>query len=434
MTRLQKESDIWVLSPTAKDLQAGASYAAMTLPWTFNRMMKNTGPNGQRERGLNIAKGIVGQEMLKLALQQRGIKVKTQRKSHRDEDLFDFRISMDDRDVLLDVKTFHHYSDYGIEGIKPLSKKIIIDNAGYPGPDWRRFFPMLIAHTQILQQKEYYFFAMASSIDPRKDLDNGRSAYAITAFPYGEYLPFFSSKRLCLAREEAGKGIFLRVRYERGGLFNGVNIAVRILGEWDGKSRIEEVVLGSSPTANAIGPFSCVNSFQIDRNTYEMLEGTVHISVGSNKFQSPVLDSTKANVNVAPSAEMPINRLGFCNLILPSDYKLYCIGWLPKTEFLTQLRKYKGWIWPNDSIDRFKNQAWSQITANDRKTFSRVGLADCLTYKPSAVNAGWMKTSGHGPGACCYVFPNTGHHGGVKETNLYVLPQDLFTMACIKDI
>ncbi len=39
-----------------------------------------------------------------------------------------------------------------------------------------------------------------------------------------------------------------------------------------------------------------------------------------------------------------------------------------------------------------------------------------------------MKTSG-GPGgnACCYVFPNV-RGGGIRETNLYVLPQDLTIM------
>lgn len=434
MTKVQKESDIWVLSPAREDLRAGADYAALTLPWTFNRMMKNTGANGQRDRGLNIAKGIVGQEMLKRALQEHGVKAKTQRKSHRDEDLFDFRIKTDTKDILLDVKTFHHYTDYAKQDIDPLSKKLIIENAGYPGPDWRRFLPMLITHTQIHQKKEYYFFAIASSIDPRKDLDNGRTAYAITAFPYGEQLPFLSSKGLCLAREAAGKGFFLKVRYQRGGLFNGKKFTFNILGEWDGKIRNEEIVLGGSSAVNKRGPFSCVNSFQIDRETFEMLEGTIYLSVASNQLQSPVLGATKVNQNIAPTSEMSINRNAFCNLVIPDNYKLYCIGWLPKQEFLSCVRKYKGWIWPSDATDRFKNQAWSQITARDKVTFTRAGYADCLTFKPSAVNAGWMKTSGRGPGACCYVFPNTGHHGGVKETNLYVLPQDLFIMANIKDI
>ena len=35
---------------------------------------------------------------------------------------------------------------------------------------------------------------------------------------------------------------------------------------------------------------------------------------------------------------------------------------------------------------------------------------------------------GRGGGSCCYVFPNIGRNGGVKETNLFVLPQDLKTM------
>ena len=42
-----------------------------------------------------------------------------------------------------------------------------------------------------------------------------------------------------------------------------------------------------------------------------------------------------------------------------------------------------------------------------------------------------MKTTGRGGGACCYVYPNIGANGGVKETNLYVLPQDLRTIASL---
>ena len=43
MMETLKPNDIWVLKPTIDDLKVGANYAAITLPWTFNRMMMNTG-------------------------------------------------------------------------------------------------------------------------------------------------------------------------------------------------------------------------------------------------------------------------------------------------------------------------------------------------------------------------------------------------------
>jgi hypothetical protein len=105
MALLNKATDIWVLRPTKEDLLAGAKYASLTLPWTFNRMMMNTGSAGQRSRGLNIAKGIVAQEILGRALAGRGIKSKVQRKSYRNDDLFDFQIAFNGSLTKIDVKT-----------------------------------------------------------------------------------------------------------------------------------------------------------------------------------------------------------------------------------------------------------------------------------------------------------------------------------------
>ena len=100
-----------VLEPTESDLQVAASYAAITLPWTFNRMMKNTGSKGQRDRGLNIAKGILAQEMLRRTLQDLGIEASTQRKSHRDNDLFDFQVELDGTRLKLDIKSMNYYNN-----------------------------------------------------------------------------------------------------------------------------------------------------------------------------------------------------------------------------------------------------------------------------------------------------------------------------------
>ena len=144
-------SDIWVLTPTEVDLAEGARYASVTLPWTFNRMMLNTGSAGQQLRGLNIAKGIVGQEVLRQELTRRGMSLDVQRKSHRDVDLFDFFLVVHGHRRKLDVKSVNFYSDYATLGRDPISPQLIADNAGYCGPDWRHFFPLLVPHTQILR-------------------------------------------------------------------------------------------------------------------------------------------------------------------------------------------------------------------------------------------------------------------------------------------
>ncbi len=428
MTQLSKTDEIWGLTPKKEDLSAGANYAAITLPWTFNRMMLNTRSAGQQSRALNIAKGIIGQEVLRRALAARGISAEVQRKSYRDEDMFDFHVLINGTVTKLDVKTLNYYSDYADVGRAPFSPKFVIANAGYPGPDWRRFFPMLVPHTQINQDKEAYCFAIASSIDFRRNVHTNRMGYALTAFPYGKPMGFMSSRQLCINRERADNGFYIECSYTTENLFNGAEMTLTVLGEWAGTFKKVEVPLKRNRAVSGIGPFSCVSSFQIGRADYDRLFGQIKVSVCRNDFTEPVRNSARLNINVAPKESLVFTREDFCNLILPSDYTIYFIGWVTKEDFLQKCRNYTGWVWPLDRINKYENQPWSQITEKDRTSIERAGFGDCIQEKTRLMKAGWMKTHGGGGGACCYVYPNIGRHGGVKETNLYILPQDLHIM------
>lgn len=429
MTQLSKAEDIWVLKPTREDLIAGANYAAITLPWTFNRMSMNTSSSGQQSRALNIAKGIVGQEILRRELEKRSISAQVQRKSHRDDDLFDFQLPINGVVRRLDVKSVNYYSNYSESGRSPLSSQLIVANASYPGPDWRRFFPMLVPHTQVQQAKDAYCFAISSSIDFRRDIDTDRAGYTITAFPYGNHMAFMARKQLCIARENAEKGFYASCSYSTDAfLFNGHGLTFTLIGEWDGQMVRRVVELKPGTVVENVGPFSCLSSFQLDRNDYDRIHGRIEISISRNDFTSPILNTTKSNINVLPTESLILQRSDFCNLMLPTDYTIYFIGWVMKEDFLQACRKYSGWVWPNDNANRYHNQPWTQITESDRKSIGRAGFENCIQGNPHLLKAGWMKTNGQGGGACCYVFPNIGSRGGVKETNLYALPQDLQAM------
>ena len=430
MRKLRAKEDIWVLKPSTEDLEAGAHYAAVSMPWTFNRMMLNTSSNGQRSRALNIAKGVVGQEMLKRAMHRAGIKADTQRKSHRDEDLFDFNAEIRGIRTKLDLKSVNYYTNYDPVGREPFSEELLMKHAEYAGPEWRTFFPMLVPHTQIEQSKQGYCFAIARSIDLRKDIATNRSGYALTAFPYGRHLGFLSNQKLCLQREEAEQGFYVGLMYGKDSMFySEVNLTV--IGEWAGKLNEVEVMLPPGEVKQ-VGPFSCISSFQLDTNSYNQFDGWVEIVVKRNDFTRPVLNASKRNINMVPSESFHLSRSDFCNLFLPRDYTLFVIGWTYKDEFLQACRQYTGWVWPLDSIDKFKNQDWTQITERDRKTLAAKGFGSSIQASPRMLSAGWLKTTGRGGGACCYVFPNIGANGGVKETNLYVLPRDLYNMDSLK--
>jgi len=160
-------------------------------------------------------------------------------------------------------------------------------------------------------------------------------------------------------------------------------------------------------------------------------QGEISITFSKNEFKKPILNTLKKNVNLVPKNSFTIKKEDFVNLILPSDFKVYFLGWIIKDEFIEMCKKYKAYVWPHDKTSKFHNQQWTQITEDDIKKISSKGFKDCITRKPNKINAGWLKTSGRGTGACCYVFPNT-FGGGIKETNLYVLPADLTPMDYLK--
>lgn len=430
MKKFKSEQDIWVLTPTATDLEAGARYAAISLPWTFNRMMLNTSSDGQQRRALNIAKGIVGQEMLKHEMERVGVRARTQRKNYRDEDFFDFETDILGVPTKLDLKSINYYTDYEPIGREPFSLDFFMKHIGYAGADWRTFFPMLVPHTQIEQSKEAYGFAIATSLDLREDIETKRSNFALTAFPYGEHLEFLSSPRLCRQREDSYEGFHIQLLHRVNSLLPS-QVTVKVIGEWAGKLR--EISIKLSPEAiKQCGPFSCISSFQVDKESYDQYNGQVEISIKKNKFKVPVYNSSRRNINKPLRRSFVIKRSDFCNLYLPEDYTLYVIGWIRKEKFLKACRQYTGWIWPQDSVDRFKNQPWDQLTERDRNMLERKGFKDCMPQKGDPLQAGWLKTTGHGGGACCYVFPNVWGSGGVKETNLYVLPKDLCGMDSLR--
>jgi len=430
MKKLLEKSEIWTIKPEDEDFKVAAHYASISLPWTFNRMMMNLSSAGQQRRALNIAKGILAQEGLKRLFIKHGIEAKTQRKSHRDSDLFDFKIKTDQGLVKLDVKTINHYNNYENVERPTFSVDYLMENSSYSGPQWSQFFPMLIPHTQVRQEKDCYCFAIASSHDFRKDVAVDRNDYMLAAFPFKEHAPFMHSQQLCLAREEEGKGIFLNVTFDGETLFDNGQITLNVIGEWDGGIQKLPVTIKNGIMASEIGPFSCVNCFQISKPDFDKLGiNKLKISISSNKLRKPVRNSTRRNLNVSPKGQMVLTSDDFCNLILPTSYELNFLGWLLKDEFLATFKKYPGYIWPDDKTDSSKNQEWSQITENDLKTITKLDIEDCISKEPTRLNAGLLKGMALGGSACCYVYPNI-FGGGLRETNLYVLPSDL----CVMDL
>ncbi len=379
MTKLSEATEIITLSPSEDNLTAGANYAAITLPWTFNRMMLNTGVKGQKQRALNIAKGIVAQAMLRKWFSDHGVIANDEKKSHRDDDLFDFNIEANGKNVMLDVKSIHYYTDYKVEGRDPFTTDLVIANANYPGPDWRNFFPMIVPHTQIRQDKEAYCFAITASHDFR-NVNRGSSVFDyLTTFPYGEQMAFMCNKKLIIAREEKGKGFFIELRYDAEDIVSPDTINLIATGEWDSTVVMHELALKKGKASRKIGPFSCFSNVRIERESLEAFSGTITLNCRSNELGTPILNSSRRNINTKPTEPLVWDRESFCNLCLPDDFEMHVVGWIDKEDFLNACRQYDAWVWPDDSTNRFHNQPWTQITEKDERSIKVAGFIDSVT-------------------------------------------------------
>ena len=412
-----KKSEIISLKPTDKQKSLGSDYALKTLPWTFNRMMSNTSTTGQNSRAMNIAKGVVAQSLFKSVLTELGVNAEEEKKSHRDSDLFDLRFNINDNETKFDFKSFNIYTDYVLKGREPFSIDFLIKNQSYPGPNWTQFFPMLVPHTQIGQDKDAYIFALGASKDFRKwNPANTQKNNVLATFPFGENLPFYMSPKLCIERENAKKGFFVKVTIDVNMLANPKG-KFYLTGEYNGKTVNYEFLTNSK--SQVLGPFACLSSIWTkDSNSILGLE-TLTIKLDKNEMKSPVFSATRKNLNVEPGV-MEFRQKDFCNLILPDDYEMHILGWIGKEEYIERCLSYSAWIWPKDSEDKFSNQPWTTFSDGDKTTMAKM-LGEGVDPKKGL---GIMKTTGRGGGAACYFYPNI-HGGGIKETNFYVLLDDL---------
>lgn len=436
MVQLSDPTQIWTASPTSEEHAEGVHYASISLPWTFNRMMMESSPKGQKRRALNIAKGIVGQEVLFRLLSDRGLAIELPRDTHRDDDLFDIILEIEGEREKVDLKTMNYFSD-GSTNRPPFSLGYIVENIGYDGPMWKKFFPMMVPHTQLNQDKEVYIFAIAESIDFRDELWDGRSEHAIFAFPYGELCEFTQKEQLIRRREEKNSGIFFSIEYDTPSYFEHRLPELELIGEWAGEIKKECVTLEKNSTINNIGPFSALNSVRMSTKDFrENFSGALHWSIGRNDLKEPVRNTTRRDLNTLPRKRdgvnskrpMSIKKSDFFNLRLPDDYTIHYLGWITKKEFVKNCRKYRSWIWPDDDNDPNKNAPWSQLTEDDRTKLQRIGFDDTTQSGDHRIDAGFLKGVPYGGSTATYIYPNQ-YGAGLRETNAYVLPQNLRIMS-----
>lgn len=409
MSRLETVDQIWEIQPTLEDKYLGARYAGISLFWTYDRMkQEQRGSHAKRNRAFNIAKGHAAQLALHRELSTSGIDVELEEKSHRVTDSFDLRFPSHPEVDKLDVKTFNHFTNYGIDEKPTLTPELLADNFAYDGPKWGQFFPLLVPYDQFAQNKDAYCFGIASSIDYRSRI-TGREGYELYAFPdtdeeIGQVLVSDIA-----AREQANLGFRLSV--DTTGRDLPEEHKLKIIGEWDGDIKEQWVPIGNQQTP--FGKIAGVDSFKIRKKTYRLLEKTgaeISLKIVDSDIELP-----------KPDTGLTLSAADFHNLLLPTDFTIYVLGWISKSAFQTRALTHPGWTNPSQT-EFTRNQPWDTISSADERLFASKNV-DWAVTEDGTVRGAIRKRSG------CYCYPKITRQnlqrGGLRKTNLYVVPADL---------
>jgi hypothetical protein len=79
--------------------------------------------------------------------------------------------------------------------------------------------------------------------------------------------------------------------------------------------------------------------------------------------------------------------LAACLISYPSNSEIKS---LTLTWIITNI---PAWVWPDDKVNKYENQPWSQFAGDDLKNFAKTGFDNCVTREPPRLNTGWLKAT-----------------------------------------
>lgn len=447
MKKLSKAKDIWPACEVQEsDIQEAIDYATISLPWTFDRL--RYGPRSQKavnSRLLHILMGVLNQTILERVLTSRGFECSKDWKKYRESDVFDFMINR----RKYDVKTVHIYSKYNSDwDRKEFSIKLLMANKDYDGPEWRRFFPMMVTISQLTidKMKDSYIFGIAETYEDlrlREPILSDAGFWC--AAPYARAHNFLHSTRVINQREEEDKGFKLKVSWRRTqrSLIEGEKkrASITLFGEWTGDRRSEVLELTEGKTVLSDKEFSSLSCVRFDHPAILDSYDTIVVTA-ENFFDQFISKPTKPSINLNnPDFEWKLKKDSFVNLQVPEDYKVYWIGHIPFKEFASKFPSHKSYFIPHPK-NMNRNQpgvvnarSRKKLESLDRKREKAIAKGIKIPWPEflslvddkNHIKAGLLLSAMRGRrpiGAACYVYPPY----ALWETALYVLPGDLYAM------
>jgi hypothetical protein len=444
--RLKKHSDILISKVSSNDIKESINYAILSLPWTFDRMhYGNETQKSVNKRLINIMKGVLNQTLLQKLLEKKGYTCKKNWKNYRDSDVFDFEVN----NALFDVKTFHIYEKY-TKSVKrsPFSTKLLIKNMSYPGPVWKTFFPVMVTLSQVQYNTEKYAYIFGISVtkkDLRQTTITSNSDGFWCATPFGNAHMFFQDRKLILLRERTQKGfrvVIARKKIQKTLLNNNSeSVRIQLFGEWKGKpiSDILNIKMNEKNVSKKLfSSLSCVRLIDNDKaNEFDKF----YISV-DNSLKDFVEKSNDPSINLNDDKFVwEITTDSLVDLLVPSDYKVYWLGYIPFNEFYEKLKNYRCYFAVKPGTDsnvdgnitpkmKDKFRAMDKRRSRAIENGINVNVPEFMPFiRGKKINAGMLlavtTAGGRNIGASCYFYPP---YYPFFDTALYVLPKDLYTI------
>lgn len=448
MGKLERVGQIWKTRATPNDLETALDYALVTIPWTFDRMNYGTTTEASMQKRLaNIMIGVLNQTILKRKLISLKISCGTDWSEYRQSDRFDFKVG----NQVCDVKTSVVYTDYDpIYDRTKFTPDLLIKNRFNEGPEWRCFFPQLIALSQFnpTAKKDRYIFGIAvTKRDIRKPVLNIHSKNGIwCAVPYGAASQFFHHRELIKKREANKKGFQLKFHWKRSHqVINShtYKLRIRLVGEWNGKQRIKQTTIEPNKPNVLRHEFSSLSTIVVDCPRYLLPNDCIEITA-LNKYHDEVLKPTDPTVNLNDhNFTWNVGCKSFVDLKI-ENYAVYWVGHISYTDFMKTFVTYPCYFTPRPKSNE---NVGGRPTPNLKKKFERfdrsrdkIGEGEIKTAMPkfsalvekNKINAGILisarRPSGQVIGASCYYYPGA---YAFHESAMYVLPHDLEIMSSL---